>query len=307
MSFFFSQQSAQRSVALETADRLGRRRGLGAPVRRAFLVDPLGHGSTPLGSLMSSGRSKSGGRGGRTRLLLELTALWTAGIDKTESERQRELRELGVDPEEAWADRSGGDIFYTIGPARYWADLVGLPDAAESGARNIRNAKKELQQRQFFKNDTGAKRITVLREDGSGKPYAPPDGRGENSFFRVPEPFWTDGLVSHISGPGLAMFLVFLSVGGNRPGMAMGFHESVIANRFGLSKSTRARGINDLKELGVISEALAGDSREWTPPAQSRLQPGFASVPGYELKKYVLHERFVTAADEARREGTQLW
>lgn len=296
----------QRKRARETAERLGRRTGRGAPVRRSFLMDPDKKGETPLGTLMGSSGTKSGGRGGRTRLLLELTALWTASIDKREPDRERGtyaekegLSEKGKERfqrsydayRKKWDERSGGDIFYTYGAARDWAELIGLPDAAGGGARNIRNAKKDLQNRGFLKPDTGAKRITLLREDGSGDPYTPPSGHGDDGFFRVPEAFWTEGLVHSLSGAGVAMFLVFLAAGGNEPGKAMGFHETVVRQTFGLSKNIRSAGINELLDQNVIL-------RGWRAPDRSYSNPGLAAPLGISdrqpVRRYVLNPIFVT-------------
>lgn len=296
----------QRLQARGAAARLGRRAGLGAPVRRSFLMDFSKRGETPLGALMGSSGAKSGGRGGRTRLLLELTALWTAGIDKREtdeekesyteqeghSEKEREWLQRSYNSyREKWDTRSGGDVFYTYGTAKYWAELIGLPDASVKGARNIRNAKKDLQNRGFLKPDTGAKRITLLKEDGSGEPYAPPSGRGSEGFFRVPETFWTEGLVQNLSGPGVAMFLVFLSAGGNEPGKAMSFHETVVRQTFGLSKNIRSAGINELLDQGVILP-------EWRAPAHSPAPSGFATPLIFSnqqnLRRYVLNPTFIT-------------
>lgn len=291
----------QRQRAWETAQRLGRRMGRGAPVRRSFLMDPDKRGETPLGALMGSSGTKSGGRGGRTRLLLELTALWTASIDKSEPDKERGtyaelegLSEKGKERfqrsykayREKWDERSGGDIFYTYGAARDWAELIGLPDAAGGGARNIRNAKKDLQNRGFFKPDTGTKRITLLKEDGSGDPYTPPSGHGDDGFFRVPETFWTEGLVCSLSGSGAAMLLVFLAVGGNEPGKPMGFHENVVRQTFGLSKNIRSAGINELLEQNVILQ-------EWRAPDRSYANPGFPRAGSHSLGRPPIGSRFV--------------
>lgn len=296
----------QRAAALSTAQRLGRREGRGAPVRRSFLMDPHKQGVTPLGILMGSSGTKSGGRGGRTRLILELTALWTASIDKTKFDEERESLTKQEDPSgegnervqqshdayiEKWSYRSGGDVFYTYGTARDWAELIGLPDAAGSGARNVRNAKKDLQDRKFFKGDTGPHRITLLREDGSGEPYTPPTGLDKDSFFRVPETFWTEGLVHSLSGAGIAILLVFLSAGGNEPGKPMGFHENVVRNTFGLSKNIRAKGIKDLLDQGVLLQEWKALDRTYGNSPIDFPRQSFGRQP---LRRYVLNPTFVT-------------
>lgn len=242
----YERLARQRELSLDVAASLGGRRGYGAPVRRDFVMSRTRGCATPLSSLISSSSGGAGGgRGGRTRLLLELSCLWIAGSSSKGS-------------------------YGTVRPPSFFANLLGMEDPTGKGARNVRNAKRDLERRGFLVpgeeasrrlsergyevEPRGTKEYLLLKEDGSREDYFPPSGENDDSkgYFRVPEPFWTSGLCSVLDGPGLVMYLLFLSVAAGLPDKTVFFTEGALRDVFHVGRGTRDAGLKNLSNLGVI-------------------------------------------------------
>jgi hypothetical protein len=96
-----------------------------------------------------------------------------------------------------------------------------------------------------------------LNRDKKGeiRPYRPP--YEIEPYISVPRTFWTTGLAGRLSGAGVAMYLVSL---------AMTRHDdpeywlsgAFFDERFGISRSTRKRGLAELAENGVIEARSVG-------------------------------------------------
>ncbi|QIK50253.1 hypothetical protein G8C36_23300 (plasmid) [Gordonia terrae] len=224
-----SNPSLRGDVDTSTARTFAARtRHHGAPLRRGFLMRLDGERS-PVETLMNASRGVGGGRGGRTRLAVLLTALWV---------------------------NSGGDYSSTR-PARWWAEMIGEPDPV-AAARKITTTLRELNRRGFLVLTEGAggvpATVTLLDERGSGEPYTRPDGT-TGAYFRIPEQLWTTGLIARLSGPGLVMYLATLYYHHrNDQGVAppvwfvgKSFHE-----RHGLSEDTRLDGLRNLEDNGAV-------------------------------------------------------
>lgn len=205
-----------------------RTRHHGAPLRRDFLKRVDGERS-PVETLMNASRGVGGGRGGRTRLAVLLTALWVNSSDDHSSTR----------------------------PARWWAEMIGEPDPS-AAARKITTTLRELDRRGFLaltENAGGTPpTVTLLDERGGGEPYVRPDGT-TGAYFRIPEQLWTTGLIARLSGPGLVMYLATLYYhhrddhGVAPPVWFVGksFHA-----RHGLSEDTRLDGLRNLEDNGAV-------------------------------------------------------
>lgn len=209
------------------------RLGLGAPLRSSFVKNAKSE--YPMASLMHSRQGgSSGGRGGKTRLALLLSLLWVAGGSDHSSTR----------------------------PASFWARLLGLDEPDDAGGRVVRSTWAELAHRGFVAAKPGAFKgdvptYTPLIEDGSRRPYQTPRGADGDLYFRVPEALWRSGLLSadELTGPGLAMLVVAL-----RLSAATGRQESLtfplgtFGRDYGLSESTRKKGLRSLCDLGVLEQ-----------------------------------------------------
>lgn len=233
-------------VFVGSYEPFGRRRGAGAPVRRGFIRRGTRGDVSPLAQLLSGASASrgGGGRGGRLRVALLLTLLW----------------QLARSPHT------------TIRPARYWAELLELDDPENAGARAIRSSLHELERRGFIRSsDRGPgvmPEITLLDESLSGRAYKLPHIQameegpdGDTSYFRVPESFWVNSLHSKLSGAGIAMYLVAMSRAGWGNDPTFWLSPARFSEEYGLSDSTRKKGLKELVDLGVLTQELRSIDR----------------------------------------------
>ena len=185
-----------RETARRAQVSFSRRVGIGAPVRRDFLLAKDDEQS-PLGVLLSGADKGGGGRGGKTRIALLLTLLW----------------KLAKSPHT------------TTKPAYYWATLMGLEDPSGAGARTVRNTLRELERRGFIsmngRSPGAVPEVTLMNEALTNDEYRLPflqsleEGSTRRSlYFRVPDSFWNEGLCNSLSGAGMAMYLIGMSRAG---------------------------------------------------------------------------------------------
>lgn len=209
---------------------MGYRSRMGAPVRRAFVTIAEGQLQSPMGSLMSSTSANGGGRGGRTRLALLLSVLWVASAPPHAASR----------------------------PARWWAEVIGLPEPATKGARSVSTNLHELERRGFIRLDRGKKgynsKVTLMNEtpphDDYSLPYTDDDGSG---YFRLSEKLWTQGLIGDLDGASLAMFtiLTYYYRADTHETDGIWFSPKYFKEHHGLSETTRNRGLQGLVDSGA--------------------------------------------------------
>lgn len=206
----------------------------GAPIRRSFVLKTK-DGPSPLVRLLNQRDGKSGGPGGRLRLQMYLSLLWVCA----------------------------GKPYKTTRPARVWAELLGLEDPATNGTRRVRAALKELAERKFVRVEPTkpTPTITVLSDLGDGSPYTNPgeiigdlakEDRKSHEYFRVPNVVWTEGFLGDMDGAAIAMFLVLLA---ESRGVCRDVWISphALDELYGISASTRTKGVAQLKELGLVT------------------------------------------------------
>lgn len=153
-------------------------------------------------------------------------------------------------------------------PASGWASLLGLEDPEGRGKRSIYNALNKLEKEHLVAVRRVPGRppeITLLLEDGSNSRYLPPgflaisDKAGENPvkpkniYFKVPADLWIQGIIPRMSGAGMVMYLILLSEQADQKKEGVWFSQSLFQKRYNFDERTRAKGINDLKKLGVIA------------------------------------------------------
>jgi len=160
--------------AASAAERV---KGSDAPIARAF-VRAGGLGHPPLARLLR------GGRGGEVRVKLYLSILWIAR----------------------------GDPYDTAFPARAWAELLGIEDAAGRGASRVADAIDWLDEHRFIRAERRPgypPRLYLLSEDGSGQDYAHPRQRNEY-YLKLSTRFWTRGWHAVLSGAAVTILLISL-------------------------------------------------------------------------------------------------
>lgn len=197
-----------------------------SPLRRSFVertqgvVEP-----TPLARLLRT-QSDVGGKGGGLRASLLLSLIWLCAKEP----------------------------YTTTRVAAYWATLLGRDDPREDGARAIRDCLHELTERGLVRLAARGSRVEIaLNIETSAKddpqPYEPPYER--EPYLSIPRSFWTHGLAGDLSGAGVAMYLVALAMTRHNDAeffLAGEFFDE----RFGISRSSRKRGLAELVERGVL-------------------------------------------------------
>lgn len=200
------------------------------PLRRSFVERPEEDATpTPLASLLRT-RDLAGGKGGGLRISLLLTLIWV----------------------------NARPPYSTSRVAAYWAELLGMEDPRGAGARAVRDALHELADRGLIRlHSTKARtEIFLLNEsrptmaDGRPALYEPP--YGHEAYLPVPRSFWTEGLAGELSGAGIAMYLCSLAMT-RSDDPEFFISTSFFDDRYGISRSSRKRGLSELTERGVLT------------------------------------------------------
>jgi hypothetical protein len=201
------------------------------PLRRSFVERELGGRElTPLASLLRT-RGAAGGQGGALRISLLLSLIWVTAREP----------------------------YTTSRVAAYWAELIGRTDDPRGdGARAVRDALHELADRRLVGLHTiGPKTLIELHNEsrpidarGAPVPYKPP--YNTEPYLPIPRAFWTEGLAANLSGAGVAMYLCSLAM--TRADSPEFFIVgSYFDDRYGISRSSRKRGLAELVERGVLT------------------------------------------------------
>lgn len=157
-----------------------------------------------------------------------------------------------------------------------WATLLDLPDPSGAGARRIAAAVARLEALQLIEvaREPGhPQTITIRAEDGRsrytlpGAAYARAEKnrRGElvkarHRYFRLSSRLWTSGTLQSLSGPALVMLLIILAEWTSTSNEVW-FSTKAFDERYGLSAPTRAAGVRELHQRGLIDieERSLGD------------------------------------------------
>lgn len=180
-----------------------------------------------------------GGRGGEVKLKLLLSMLWVA-VKEPYDVRQ---------------------------PARVWAELLGLDEPETRGAARVNAAVRRLVEGDFLEVDKrpGQPSRLILREEtGRGAAYTHPGSHWEKReglplpknaprYTQLPTGLWTQGWMATLSTSAIAMLLVLLEQTRGKHYDDLWFSPSVAAKRYGLSETTRRKGIDELDALGIIT------------------------------------------------------
>jgi hypothetical protein len=241
------------TIAREVAAALSERAQRGSvPLRAGFIESPSPLVIPPLASLMR------GGRGGEVKVKVLLSILWTATAAP-------------------YSVRRG---------ARVWASLIGLPDPEGKGAARVNDALRTLTKENYLKSDrrTGkTAELTLLSELKTGADYSHPGEawaavkgadpkirRRTQRYVNLPVSLWTSGWIAALSGPGLAMLLILMSSARGRKLENLWFTPQVASDRYALSETTRARGIEELQRYGLVSVSRAPVMRDQISPRRFR-------------------------------------
>jgi len=148
---------------------------------------------------------------------------------------------------------SGGPKYSVRRSAQIWHHALGFPETENASAAISKNWRRladadliELQR------EGRLSAPLLLREDGHGDDYVPPDGSEGNKYFGVPFEFWLDDWYVRMTLPELAMLLVLLSELDD-------FTLPVAKARdwYGFSKDTAQRGLQGLHRHDLVHRRLA--------------------------------------------------
>ena len=193
-------------------DLLGRTRRSSVPIRRSFLQDTgAGRDPGPLSAFVA----------GRRGLGLDLWLLLHAG--------------------------AAGAPWDVRAPAMVWARMLDLPQTVASETTISRNWNwLEDQQLVRSERDRRLRRVFLLREDGSGRPFERATGR-ERGFFRLPYVYFRQRWHSELKLAGKATLLICLA---QKP--TFNLRTEHAAGWYGISADTLQRGLDELRDLGLL-------------------------------------------------------
>lgn len=164
--------------------------------------------------------------------------------------------------------RSASPPFDSGKTLRGWATLLDLPHPDTSGVSRVRAARQILEEQNLIRvssrggNEPPA--IRLLDESGSGEEYELPSTkffqtdqyseapRIENPhlYLKFPTELWVQGLVQQMSLSAVAMLLVLLAEQADQKGVW--FSTESFPQRYRISAPTRARGTQELIEMGLL-------------------------------------------------------
>ncbi|MFJ1549986.1 hypothetical protein [Streptomyces sp. NPDC088246] len=149
---------------------------------------------------------------------------------------------------------NGDNGWSTTHDSAVWARLMDIHETAlsQSARTGAWRALRRLEARNLIECSRSGTMITVtlLREDGTGKPYDRPVGdHEENRFLQIPTTFWTQGRAEKLNLPGLALFLV---VAREKHWVALPADRA--PEWYGWSPDTHARGLKQLVDLGLVQK-----------------------------------------------------
>ncbi len=138
-------------------------------------------------------------------------------------------------------------------PSRTWVRVLDLASTCEtaSATAGVSKALKRLEGRHLIIREGRQQRQSVVRllaEDGSGADYSRPLTVADGPWLNLPYSYWRHGHHVALNLPGKAMLLVALSL----PDTFVLPQERMPA-WYGWSKDTAGTGLQELRDLGVLS------------------------------------------------------
>jgi hypothetical protein len=135
-------------------------------------------------------------------------------------------------------------------PAMSWARMLSMPETASSEA-SISRTWSWLEQQQLVSSERAGRlrKVSLLLEDGSGRPYSQPRGREPDSrgYFNVPFEYFRKGWHLELSLAGKATLFICLAQG----------HTFTLPTPrasvwYGVSSDTLQRGLDELRRHGLV-------------------------------------------------------
>jgi len=132
-------------------------------------------------------------------------------------------------------------------PAMVWARALGLADTPSSETTISRNW-SWLEGRQLVRSERERRmrKVFLLREDGSGRPFVRPSGK-ERGFFQLPYAYFRQRWHHELRLAGKATLLICLA---QKPTFSLRTEHA--AGWYGVSADSLQRGLDELRELELL-------------------------------------------------------
>jgi hypothetical protein len=199
------------------------------------------------------------------------------------------------------------DGWSTTLPIQVWArafdtTLTATPQSAANAASKIL---ARLEERRLITRERKGRerkvRVTLLREDGSEKPYQRPSLNNEDRFFRLPHIFWTERWYDQLDLPATAMLLVALH---EKPGFQLPTEK--VPLWYGWSADTAERGFKRLEDLHLLTVAPRVKKAPLSPTGLAKVNEYTLTGPfGREEVQALLNRHDRVRASKEQKDVTQ--
>lgn len=140
-------------------------------------------------------------------------------------------------------------------PAAVWARALGMSPSASSAAQ-VSTTLSWLESRRLIATERQgrARRILLLADDGSGRPYVHPAQEDEHhrvGYLKLPYVYWLDRWNESLDLPATAVLLIALSLPET---FLLPQHHG--AKWYGVSRDTVRRGLATLQAMGLLSHEV---------------------------------------------------
>jgi hypothetical protein len=164
-------------------------------------------------------------------------------------------------------------------PAWVWARALGMDDTPSSRVF-ISNTWTWLEEQHLLRSehDRSLRRIYLLDDAATGKPYDHSAETTAFDYFKVPHRYWLDGWNQRLDLPGTAVLLIALSLP-----KTFTLPQEHGATWYGLSRDTIRRGLHELIENDLLDVRITFKRAPLSPTGAT------------EQRRYSLREPFVRA------------
>jgi hypothetical protein len=161
-------------------------------------------------------------------------------------------------------------------PAGTWVRALGLGAGAEAASARgaVSKVMKRLEDRNLVTRSRSGRRssVTLLREDGSGKPYEHPHRAGSDRWLQLPYAYWLEGHYLAFSLPAKAMLL---------PAILIVLFAGVVALlALALDSGRRQYALDLADRFADLAAVLVGAARPRRPRPLEAAKPNCGSKPG---------------------------
>lgn len=158
-------------------------------------------------------------------------------------------------------------------PAMSWARMLDMPQTSASETTVSRNW-TWLEEQKLIRSerDRRVRKLYLMLEDGSGRPFERAGGK-ERGFFKLPYAYFTQRIHKQLKLPGKATLLICLA-----QNVTFTLPTERAAEWYGISADTLERGLQELRALDLI--------KSWSRTKKApRTRFGYTTVAHYALRE----------------------